>query len=450
MNKLKSLEITFNNIIVTPIIIAKIILGQKSSGSSKPSTFSKFAFFLRGLRTLILLTQPNRKKIDVLFVSSNHYEVEENRLLHDKFISPFILYLKTKNKKYKIARYSNTFEIPKNYFDKKKLIYLQEAGVIYTKLKKGKIKSILEGQLDDFLKILDEMQVSKNVNPLDETYLEQFILLKNLFRIYLEKLRPQHLVVVCYYDLKSFAIVLAANELDIPVIDIQHGVQGKGHFAYNYWPKELVQSSKLFPTYFWCWDNWSADVIKSWFPKKNNVMVGNNMWMKERIKPKPKVLITFTAQPQEDAIPAILIQAIRKYKGKLKWCIRLHPHQLNELEKYKELLKKNQILDLIEFEKSTYMPLSELLNMSYIHITDYSSVILEAMWFGIPSVVISELGKRHYKEQVPENMLISAYSSDSIIEAIQNLESKWVFDESHNEKKENFEELANKFFRYDE
>ncbi|WP_374445516.1 UDP-N-acetylglucosamine 2-epimerase [Epilithonimonas sp.] len=449
MNKLKSLKFFFNNIIVTPVIISKIILGQKSSQINEISTVSKITFFLRGFKNLTYILFGFVKKIDVLFLTSNHYEVLEDNVVYDKFVTSFANYVKNKNKTYKIARYTNDFIIPKNYFSKKDLINLQEVGVLYSKLQQNGDFISSSSLTSDFLECLKDLELSKDVNPLDPTYLLKFIRQKDIFKIYLRKSKVKHIVVVCYYDLKSFAIIHAANELNIPVIDLQHGVQGKGHFAYNYWPKELVQASKLFPTHFWCWDKWSADVIKSWFPEKNNVIVGSNVWMKERIKPKPKVLITFTAQPQEDAIPAILIQAIRKYKGKLKWCIRLHPHQLNELEKYKELLKKNQILDLIEFEKSTYMPLSELLNMSYIHITDYSSVILEAMWFGIPSVVISELGKRHYKEQVPENMLISAYSADSIIEAIQNLESKWVFDELHNEKKEDFEELANKFFRYD-
>ena len=449
MNRLKSLTITFSDIIITPLVIAKIFLGQKSSINAAVPLLHKIIFFLRGIKAIALINFGLVKKVDVLFVSSKHYEVEEEKVVYDKFISPFVSYLKQKCKTFRIARYSNTFSIPKNYFEKKSLLHLQEAGVIYSKFKKQKRNnSQIDGELNDFVNMLEGMSFSKNTEPFDHNYFQQFIALKNFYKMYLKASKTKNIVIVCYYDMKSFAIIRAANELVIPIIDLQHGVQGKGHFAYNYWPQDIVQSSKLFPTHFWCWDEWSANVIKTWFPEKNNVIIGYNSWMKERIKSENKTLIVFTSQPLEDAIPKIIVEAIKNYTGKLKWCIRLHPHQLNEFPKYKKFLSDHEILDLIEFESVTNAPLSELLNKTYIHITDYSSVVLEAMWYNIPSVVISKRGTEYYKEQVPENMLISAYSTTSLITEIAKLEKEWIFHRQNIAKEESFEELVNKFFKY--
>ena len=451
INKLKALNLNFKNIYITPILVAKVILGQKSTGKTSTSITSKTLFFLRGLKQYICIKIGIVKNADVLFLTSNHYEVEEKTVVYDKFITPFVQYLQKRNKTYKIARYTNTFTVAKNYFAGKELINLQEAGVLAIKLNKAgsDIDVADDNASNEFLRLLRETDLSKDVNPLDATYLLNFLILKDFFKIYLQKSHTKHIVVVCYYDLKSFAMVLAANELGVSVIDLQHGVQGIGHFAYNYWPNEIVESSKLFPTHFWCWDEWSAKAIKVWFPQKENVITGSNVWMKQRIKPEQKTQILFTAQPLEDAIPRDIINAVKNYNGKLRWSIRMHPHQLGEISKYKQLLAEHNILHLVEFENATNLPLTEILNKSYIHITNYSSVVLEAMWFGVPSIVISEQGTQYYREQVPEKMLISAYTATEILDKIEKLEKEWTFNESNTEDKENFDELANKFFNYD-
>ena len=83
------------------------------------------------------------------------------------------------------------------------------------------------------------------------------------FKRVLARVRPKLVFVTCWYATESMACILACNELGIPSIDIQHGIQ-EFHVAYARWNRVPNGGYELLPTYFWCWSEAEASVIRGW------------------------------------------------------------------------------------------------------------------------------------------------------------------------------------------
>lgn len=211
-------------------------------------------------------------------------------------------------------------------------------------------------------------------------------------------------------------LCVSARELGIPIFDLQHGVlSNEGYYGENY-RREMNQQG--WPDGFLCWDEESA----SW--AKHNCISGlaivlGNPWISRFVYPKeddklvsrananlrlprrfPKVLVTLTwglglycnnASPL--GIAQEVIDTILSNKIDCQWLLRLHPMQLrgNRVKQTLSLLKKTfGHMDNVEWENSSYAPLPLILKQIDLHLTCLSSVIIEAVRFGVKSGVVFE------------------------------------------------------------
>jgi len=62
-----------------------------------------------------------------------------------------------------------------------------------------------------------------------------------------------------------------------------------------------------------------------------------------------------------------------------------------------------------------------LLRKADIHVTELSSVVLEAKEFSVPSIIVHEMGKEYYKKEIDDG--VAFYESDTydIIDLINSL-----------------------------
>jgi hypothetical protein len=204
-------------------------------------------------------------------------------------------------------------------------------------------------------------------------------------------------------------------------MDLQHGVQGTMHLAYAKWPLRIASKSMFIPTHFWVWDKFNKAIISSWKIDHENIIVGYNKWVADRISKSTKEILLFTAQPIDNCIPYLLIESIRKYTGDKKWYLRLHPHQISQINEFEKLLQREEILDKVNIREASLMPLTDVLSKTHIHITCFSSVSIEAFYFGTPTIFIDERGSQTFKQMIPDNMIYAVSGTNSLEDILNRL-----------------------------
>lgn len=247
---------------------------------------------------------------------------------------------------------------------------------------------------------------------------------------------------VCYYGHSGMAFNLACHELGIQSIDVQHGVQGDLHRAYGRWNNVQENGYELLPSTFLCWGDYEASVIKKWSAKVSKwhaPVIGGNLsfklWqqlgddksigyydkkiadIKSSCANRMHVLYTLSGYEGYDKL-AQIAQLIKEANSLCYFWIRLHPCYLGQRQVIKQLLDKNGISNA-ELDMATDLRLFDVLKHVAVHVTDNSSTVIEAAYFGIPSVVTSEYGVELFPDQVLSGWALPAYTDDSIISAIQ-------------------------------
>ena len=267
----------------------------------------------------------------------------------------------------------------------------------------------------------------------------KLLALSRLFENILAKIKPFVCFKFCYYDSTGMALNLACRKLNIASVDIQHGVQGEYHSAYGRWNRLPSDGYELLPRYFWCWGEEEVETINRWsnnFRHRHKAYHGGNLAEqlnffeddtiyksisnnKRLIRSNNRINILYTMQhlaPPEEW----LFEAICKSPVNWRWFIRLHPGMLSELEKVKNNFhdKCFPVKDRIELDLATNLPLPAVLINTDVHITAYSTCVLDAKYLNVPSVVISNTGKIYYSDLINSGWVKYASNWKELMELI--------------------------------
>ncbi|WP_368655540.1 hypothetical protein ABRY94_00760 [Castellaniella ginsengisoli] len=210
----------------------------------------------------------------------------------------------------------------------------------------------------------------------------------------------------------------AAQELDIPIYDFQHGTINDGHPVYKNilrdWPDKYV------PSGFLCWDEIAAETL-SWARERGkDVRIVGNPWFSRFINKfhddklveeslrregqgndnKKTILVTlqwglgesFQDPKYYKYISPSLVDLINETKFSINWLIRLHPVQYrsSRRETFQFLEEKFGKEGSVRWWLPTTQPLPQVLSECDLHITDSGSTTVEAAWFGIPTALLND------------------------------------------------------------
>ena len=198
-----------------------------------------------------------------------------------------------------------------------------------------------------------------------------------LFKVLLKLKKIKEIYVVIAYG--HTALVRAAKDLQIPVIELQHGVINQYHLGYHY---PLTKEMDYFPDEILVWHSmWenSAD-----FPlEQSKIKVNQNNHLEKfkercvRITEPDSILII-----SQGAIGELLsdyiyqnFERINKYKIYYK----LHPGEFESSKNYKSLLKldKKLNMEIIRNEKTVYELFEKVGNVVGV----FSTALYEANYF---------------------------------------------------------------------
>ncbi len=253
--------------------------------------------------------------------------------------------------------------------------------------------------------------------------IDSIICLKDEFTKLLENIKPDFVIYPVYINHESFAVTLAAKELNIKTIEMQHGVYSHPIYIYHQNTFNSEQGYELIPNYFFSWDKEQANLINTWSKKtKSHIAFAYginpiNYWRMntknnyqssisklEAILGRTDIIhVLFTISEYVDEKLATLIAAT---KNKCFWYIRNHPRAsaFNQHLMQKLIAKLNEEqCDNYEIENSTNCFLYPLLEKMDYHLTISSSVACESIEMGITTIVIDSYGIILYKDLYEKN-----------------------------------------------
>lgn len=274
-----------------------------------------------------------------------------------------------------------------------------------------------------------------------------------------EKYQPKVVFLGNFEQPILFMATLAANQLNIKTVEVQHGMIGMHHLTYAQRFNMPVGGYDMLPTHFWCWGSYYTSPIASWATKttRHQTIIGGNAWIntwirdKEVVKKymqsyqapfsdssKPKIL--YSAQPHDGFFPDFLIQVMQETQHEFDWIIRLHPAMAEQLKEIEDELHKQNITNY-HLHPPSEIPLFIILKKVQLNITISSTVAQEALAFKVPSIIINDYGRKNFEEDIKQKAFYYADNTKDL---------KNVLADFFDGRLEVNYEFANKYFLTDE
>lgn len=246
----------------------------------------------------------------------------------------------------------------------------------------------------------------------------------DFFEKRLKTANPKLILIDCWYNVRQMGMLLAAGKLGIPTVDVQHGLQGKGHFAYAGWAKAPNHGLVIFPNQFWVWGEWdkqalvqnnpgmidevSADVLGNlWLNKWRNKTDLDQRFQSSvdaahsLVRGATKVVLV-TLQVGVPFDP-VLRDLLSKSPSNWLWLIRLHRRMDIGVHALEVDLKKTRAN--VNIVDASTLPLYALMQACTWHMTWFSTCALEALAFGKPTLLIHESGSHAFESFVSKNVM---------------------------------------------
>jgi hypothetical protein len=248
-------------------------------------------------------------------------------------------------------------------------------------------------------------------------------------------------LVVGYYSLQSMAFVLACRLAGIPSVDLQHGVQGRLHFAYGRWRRVPADGYELLPRFFWVWSAEEAAAINEWRGSiaDHEPIVGGNpllqQWAAGQIGSgdfatgdagvaeragAARRTVLWTLHGWESGLDLERIaRSVASGPANWFWWLRAHPLHLDRVEELVHELDRHGVRNA-DVREASRVPLFALLQQVDVHVTEYSSVVLEAERFGVASVVVHPVGEELYADRVATGVVtVARPNGDNLFEVVE-------------------------------
>lgn len=266
---------------------------------------------------------------------------------------------------------------------------------------------------------------SIELNSILNDYYSDFFFFKKLF-----KRKKIEKVFITQNGVQK-GLFAAANALNIPTFEFQHGIIDKGHLIYNY-PQGIPLKGKSFlpATILTLSKFWLQDL---YLPQVKCVPVGNSYFSKAVGSIKSEDINNILVI-SADVFGRILVDAL--FKGfneqpglmKYSYFFKLHPNQFHEVEFYKDLFKDYKNVQIFTNEKSV----NELLTICNTIFTIQSTAVYEALQAQRRVILLIESSyKRHAHIFNHPNvkLILSASELINVIELpISNIKTEFFSD----------------------
>jgi hypothetical protein len=260
-------------------------------------------------------------------------------------------------------------------------------------------------------------------------FAERVFAWEKLLTPFIAKLNPKAVFMPCYFcDQQTLGLVAACHNAGVPVIDIQHG--GQDNPMYYGW-EGAAASSQYLADYFWMWsDYFTAFIAANNSGTKGKPFTGGNFWMQKSLKSilpnaDAEALQKESANAERTVVISLqrgiashVVEAMRELPSTWRWLIRFHPVQTEQERKI--------INDLIsdfpnaETVRPSKINLFHLLQLADVHITGWSTVAIEALQLGVPTIFSHPNAEAGYGRLIGQDGLMLETEKEGMIAALKS------------------------------
>ncbi|ONI42798.1 hypothetical protein AN639_02250 [Candidatus Epulonipiscium fishelsonii] len=272
--------------------------------------------------------------------------------------------------------------------------------------------------------IRKELDIKIDINYLSELISRSYLIWKigsKYYKYLLKRINPKVIIEVCYYSYTNMIINEVSKELNIPTIELQHGVMGPDHISYNF---KIKSRYGTFPDNIFTFSKYWNDTTR--FPIENVKEIGFpflenqvNYYTKNNNSKRNKKVILFISQwaysNQLSNLAIDLYEYLKKINNtNYRIIYRLHPGDDLHSSKLKKLLSYKS---KIEISKPT-KPIYEDLNKSSVQISVNSTAVYEGFAFELITLIYNISDSKNMQDLIDLGYATYINSSEQIIENI--------------------------------
>lgn len=228
------------------------------------------------------------------------------------------------------------------------------------------------------------------------------------------------IIEVCHYNRKHMILNMAAHSCNIQVLELQHGIMGKEHIAYNLNLIDQILPDKIL-TFGQYWID-SAD-----YPDKTSRMVAVGYpYYEKRVKYykknklEKKAIIILSQGPFGHKMSSFAIELnIKIHEKQLDYKIiyKLHPNEYKSWKKlYPQLIEYPDILVVDNDETQLY----DYFSISQIQVGVNSTAIFEGLGFGLQTFFLNYLKIDFVEDLVCKNVAVKISSVNEMLLYLEN------------------------------
>lgn len=249
----------------------------------------------------------------------------------------------------------------------------------------------IESACDEIARI---MQVDYDIEEIVTMISDGYFLYqrkKKLFRAEIQKYQPKAILEVVGDNVDCMVVNELAAEQGIPTIELQHGVTGMEHIAYNYPQGAVVRQ---FPQYFFTFSTYWCTGARYPIPSGHCVAVGfpylerNAEKFRGIEKDSKKIILFISQKPIGKELSNMAVELNQKIeKESYRIIYKLHPGEYDSWKTDYPKLEQSGIEVIDNFETELYY----LFSISAYQVGGYgSTAVFEGLYFGLKTFIYKD------------------------------------------------------------
>jgi hypothetical protein len=246
------------------------------------------------------------------------------------------------------------------------------------------------------------------------------------YKAILNRIKPKVVIVVSSYNELPFIEV--AQEMEIPVVELQHGMISRYHTGYSF-PDNFHQDI-IAPDYLFTFGEYWNSAANYAIPDDRILSMGfpfAETQMKKNFKTKTKDEILFISQwttGQEIANYAVELSKLPSLEYEIVF--KLHPRNCENWRKRYPQLAESDIRVVDDARSSLYSMFAE---SSYV-VGAYSTAVIEAILFGMNTYLLNIRGIENVSHLIDAGLAKMVSTPEELLTAIERQERNISFDKN--------------------
>jgi hypothetical protein len=394
-----------------------------TSGQSNPKRKYKALEVVKtgihSIKNIIIKNPYLSSQKDILFIGHSRRRLHEDGKWWDIYCDPIIENL---DKSYVLTEYPYLFTHLKPV-KTSNIRYLDFFVFSFVLQRFLRIKRVHFSKEEKFLiekiqnEIYTKFRTKININELLKTNLLLRKTFLPLFIRLLKRIRPKLIILVISYNVVNEALCEASKKLNIPVIELQHGVLNSYHYGYSY--PEAKRKKHFFVDYFFAFGSFWRDSTEFPIEKERIFCVGYPYFEKvlkkyKNVPKKDKILFISPGYPLGKAFSQFALEFSEKSLQNCEIVYKLHPGEYHDWKKnYPWLVNSNiQVID------NEAISIYQLFAESKIQVGVSSTAIYEGLMFGLRTYIINMFGIEYMEFLIESGAVKMILSVDELEESI--------------------------------